>query len=235
MGLESIHVGIDIGQTHDPSAIVAAEVWTDEHTLTRYLVQHMERLRIGMSYPEQAQYIVKLLGAILRMLEVTRQKRLAELRKQVIETGEQIMSVPSIDLRVWVDITGVGRPVYEMITGAASKDPLVRSVEFKPITFRGGADFDRLKGLLGKAYLVSRLQALLQNQQVGIPPNHEEADAIKRELKDYAIKVRQDATAEYGALSTGQHDDLVTALGLCTLEDPNGSGRGSLRTFELAR
>jgi len=41
-----------------------------------------------------------------------------------------------------------------------------------------------------------------------------------RELQDYEIRIDPNANEQYGAFSTGAHDDLVTALGLATLEPP---------------
>jgi hypothetical protein len=72
---------------------------------------------------------------------------------------------------------------------------------------------------LGKAYLVSRLQALLQGGRLHLPKTPE-AEALGRELLDYEIKVSEDANDRYGAFKVGAHDDLVTALGLATQVDP---------------
>ena len=72
--------------------------------------------------------------------------------------------------------------------------------------------------LLGKAYLVSQLQVLLQHHQIHLPETSE-ARALAQELLDYEIRVDEDANTRYGAFRTGTHDDLVTALGL-TLEYP---------------
>ncbi len=71
---------------------------------------------------------------------------------------------------------------------------------------------------LGKGYLVSRLQALLQTDRLKLPQTAE-ARQLARELLDYEIKVDQNANDHYGAFKTGAHDDLVTALGLATQLD----------------
>ena len=67
---------------------------------------------------------------------------------------------------------------------------------------------------IGKAYLVARLQMLLQNGRIHLPTNHPEAVAMRNELLEYEIKVDQNANDRYRAFRTGMHDDLVTALGL---------------------
>ncbi len=80
---------------------------------------------------------------------------------------------------------------------------------------------------VGKAYLVSRLQALFQTGRVKLPAGHPEAAAMSRELMGYEIRVDADATDRYGAFKTGAHDDLVTALGLAVIGEPARSGARS--------
>ena len=97
---------------------------------------------------------------------------------------------------------------------------------------------DRLNGRsgmqnmsVGKAYLVSRLQALFQTTRIQLPADYPEADAMVRELQDYEIRVTEDANDRYGAFKVGTHDDLVTALGLAVLCDPGGAGFGVIMGF----
>ena len=72
---------------------------------------------------------------------------------------------------------------------------------------------------LGKAWLVSRMQALFQGGRLHLPPGHREAETLTRELLDYEIRVDKNANDTYGAFKVGSHDDLVTALGLATQVD----------------
>jgi hypothetical protein len=74
---------------------------------------------------------------------------------------------------------------------------------------------------LGKAWLVSRLQVLLQAARVHLPRTPE-AEALAVELLDYEIRVNSDANDRYGAFKVGTHDDLVTALGLAVQKDHHG-------------
>jgi hypothetical protein len=84
---------------------------------------------------------------------------------------------------------------------------------------------------IGKAWLVSRLQVLLQSKRLHLPDS-DEARVLAKELQDYQIKVDQDANDKYGAFKVGTHDDLVTALGLACQEDAQlRRGGGS---FEVA-
>lgn len=100
----SFAVGIDIGQAHDPTAIcVASKVVTTTlnpahaayHKLPppRFEVSHLERLRLGMPYPQQVDHLEGLLS----------RSPLDRLRPRVL-----------------VDYTGVGRPVFDMFAGRRS-------------------------------------------------------------------------------------------------------------------
>ena len=74
---------------------------------------------------------------------------------------------------------------------------------------------------VGKAFLVSRLQALLQTGRIR-PPETEEARRLGEELADYEIRVNQKANLVAGAMRAGTHDDLVTALALAVLDENAG-------------
>jgi hypothetical protein len=78
---------------------------------------------------------------------------------------------------------------------------------------------------VGKAYLVSQLQALLQQGKVKLPDTAE-ARELAKELLDYEIGVSESANVTAGAFKTGRHDDLVTALGLAVLRDPRAQRAG---------
>lgn len=215
-----VNIGCDIGQLQDPTAIAVVEVsqkhdgrWrfgerqsvqVDEHgNLSRaydadpvvsdlYTVRHIERLPLGTPYPKVAIYIAEMLCSPILY------------RRRV---------------RVLIDVTGVGRPVYDDLRREISLRPEARDAHIKPITFAHGENYDRSKGRLGKAYLVSRLQSLLQNEAIEAPDT-QEVRATMEELRVYQIKVDQDGSDTYGAFKVGMHDDLATALGLGTLESP---------------
>src|SRR5258705_11534775 len=70
-------VGLDVGQSIDPSAVcalnhqvIAGSDWIQNdknQTMTqtkteRFLVRHLERLPLGMSYPRQIEHVANLLG-----------------------------------------------------------------------------------------------------------------------------------------------------------------------------
>lgn len=218
--LDPVCIGIDVGKIADPTAIAVAECnrqhdgrWrygtpvmahVDEKgnfvpakdaepiLTTEYFVRHIERLPIGTPYPAVA-------------------KRLAEMLCSPVFRHRKV--------RVLIDVTGVGRPVYDDLCIEASLHMESRDAWIKPITFVTGQRYNLATGSLGKAYLVSRLQSLLQGARVHAPDTSE-VRAMLEELRVYEIKVDQDGKDTYGAFKVGTHDDLATALGLGCLEDP---------------
>lgn len=215
----SVVIGLDVGQKSDPTAVCVAEQdarptgrtthsqrWHAEDTTgncgpectpemaAHYVVPYLSRLPIGTSYPDVA-------------------KRLVE-----IVAGVQARGVDRVELRI--DATGVGAPVVDIMRQAL----LFRSVQIVAVTFTHGDRFvrDGNAATLGKAFLVSRLQALLQTDRVHLPKT-DEARALAEELKVYEIRIDQDANDKYGAFKVGKHDDLVTALGLAVISEPRSN------------
>lgn len=218
--LNPVTVGIDVGQIKDPTTIAVCEVsqvdtgkirYTGNPTLGRhdpkgnwipptgaehvlrseYTVRHIKRLPLGTSYPDVAIHITGMLCSSLFA------KR---------------------DVRVLIDVTGVGRPVYDDLKREIALRPECKHIQLKPISFSHGEKYNRSTGTLGKAFLVSRLQSLLQGKRVH-GPDTPEMKATIEELRVYEIKVSDEGKDTYGA-SIGKHDDLATALGLSCLEDP---------------
>jgi hypothetical protein len=219
--LDPVCIGLDVGQIHDPSAICISEVMQKESGRFRYrepkgayfnkagdyvlmdlgadpvmrsewYVRSIKRLPIGMSYPNQAVYIAEMLCNPL---------------------------LANRHVRLLMDVTGVGKPVFDTLSDEIWNRKEARHVRLKPIKFTHGETYNQKTGSLGKAYLVSRLQSLLQNEQVH-GPDTSEMKATLEELKAYEIKVSKEGKDTYGAEGVGKHDDLATALALSCLENP---------------
>lgn len=217
-----ITIGVDVGQISDPTAIAVAEViqkhtgkyrYSSEQTLghldaqgqwvppqgvdpvmvSEYTIRSIRRLPLGTSYPDVALHLADLLC-------------------------NQLFARRNV--RMLLDVTGVGRPVYDDLRKEIGLRKEAREVLLKPISFVHGEKYNRSLGTLGKAYLVSRLQSLLQGGRVHAPDTAE-VKVMLEELRVYEIKVDNDGKDTYGA-SIGKHDDLATALALATLEDPFG-------------
>jgi len=188
----TVQIGVDIGQRRDPTAVCVAEL--DRRTVesrreVHFVVRHLDRLPLGTPYPEIA-------------------RRLGDITARVARrSGQQPVT--------YVDATGVGKPVVDILRERAHDTWIV------PVYFTYGDRRTESEGevKLGKAYLVSRLQSLLQTARVHLPATAE-ARALAEELLDYEIRVDENANDKYGAFRVGTHDDLVTALGLATQTEP---------------
>jgi hypothetical protein len=151
----AIAVGVDIGQKVDPTAIAVVEVQWREQGGRRedyHLVRFLERLALGTPYPAVAQRV---------------QMVVANIRRQV----------PGAGIQLYVDATGVGQPVVDLLKGAVP----VRAVYFT----HGDRRTEQQDGTLslGKAWLVSRLQALLQTGRI-LLPRTSEAQVLARIIHD---------------------------------------------------
>jgi len=193
-----VTLGVDIGQRRDPTAIVVVEhEWREgaggqQDLRAHHIARHLESLPLGTPYPDVAQ----------RVAEVVRGVEAAE---------------PGASPNLYVDATGVGTPVVDTLRAAGVDAKLI------PVYFTRGDRRTLVEGevRLGKAWLVSKLQTLLQSRLLHLPRTSE-AEILAQELLDYEIRVTEDANERYGAFRVGAHDDLVTALGLATQEDRGG-------------
>jgi hypothetical protein len=193
MVMPNVVIGVDIGQKVDPSAVCVCEPEereVDGRRSVHYVVRHLERLPLGTPYPGVAERVAAVVGGVRRNI------------------------TPGRGISTYVDSTGVGSPLVDLIKAAG--------VRCRPVFFTWGdrrLEQDDGSITLGKAWLVSRLQVLLQCGRV-LLPRTAEADALARELLDFEIKVDQDANEKYGSFKVGSHDDLVTALGLAVQDEP---------------
>ena len=190
----AVTVGVDIGQRRDPTAIAVVEQEERRDSEIHHMVRHLRRLPLGSPYPAVAERV----AAVVRGVHAA-------------TSGE----APTL----YVDATGVGTPIVDVLRAASVGD----LAQLVAVYFTHGdrRKVERGEVKLGKAWLVSRMQALLQSGLLHLPRTAE-AETLGKELLDYEIRVTEDANDRYGAFRVGAHDDLVTALGLATQEDRGG-------------
>jgi hypothetical protein len=188
-----VTIGADIGQRVDPTAIAVVETIEavgegeyDYQPLKHY-VRRLERLPLGTKYPAVA-------------------RRLCDIAAQ--------LQGPERDPWLLMDATGVGQPVVDLVVALMER----RGIECKVVacyfTHGDRLDWQGREARVGKAYLVSALQAALQQTRLLFPPTLRDARQLQDELLNYEIRVDQDANDKYGAFAVGAHDDEVTAVGL---------------------
>jgi hypothetical protein len=155
--------GVDLGQAQDPTAIVVLETevtkrvfedrhsgWLD-HTVERaeHRVRHAERLPLHLPYPDQVAHVRHLMIA---------------------------PQLPKKDTELVIDMSGVGRPVFEMF----ERDGL------KPIGVQITAGLEEVRNgaqvwNVAKVLLVSRLQAALHAGDLKFAVGLSEADAFRQD------------------------------------------------------
>jgi hypothetical protein len=230
--LAPISIGIDIGKIRDNTAISVAEVVrveTGQFRACKMVPAHMD-LKSGQFVPAKdaepvlrTRYIIQQIGRIALGTSYTK----------IAEKIVDMLLSPQFErrqIRAYIDVTGVGQAIFDMVRKelherASGVNGLtleqrerLKRVMLHPISFVHGQKYNRKLGTVGKSFLVSKMQARLQNDQVDLP-NTPEAVATCEELKVFKTTISQDGKDTYGA-ATGAHDDLAVALCLSCLEDP---------------
>ena len=201
-------IGVDVGQKVDPTAVAVVEhQWRGERKREgfddHYVVRHLERLPLMTPYPKVAERLGEIVGSV--------KSRRYQVRVPIAAGYHEIKEYAAAVV-LYVDATGVGQPVVDLLAASGAR-PIACYFTHGDRRLRESQQVS-----IGKAWLVSRLQALLQTDRIHLPETAE-ARVLAKELLDYEIKVDQDANDKYGAFKVGTHDDLVTALGLATQED----------------
>ncbi|MCP4548616.1 MAG: hypothetical protein GY835_19340, partial [bacterium] len=137
---------------------------------------------------------------------------------RVGEIATRVKARTDLYSTIFVNATGTGAPVIDLIAEQARDREIIWPVFFNYGDRRKEEWESELQVTLGKAYLVTRLQTLLQTDRLHLSRTSE-AEALAQELLDYEVKVDEHANERYGAFSVGTHDDLVMALGLAVQID----------------
>ncbi|QOY63562.1 hypothetical protein INQ40_04835 [Lysobacter sp. H21R4] len=186
-------VGVDLGQSVDPTAIAVVERQTARALVpplakvadkvpARFALRLLERIPLQTPYPDQADYVKAVLGRI----------------------PHTAGRVP-----VFLDFTGVGRPVFDIM-----RERRVPNVVPVTIGFAGDAGPNKAGGYyVPKLELISRVQSLLHRQVLDMPDKLPLVQAMRRELMDFRVTYSNSGNAQFGARQ-GSHDDLILALAL---------------------
>ncbi len=237
---QMITVGIDVGQLVDYSAIVICEaircvaydedveVQTDATTGTDTVVRRWRTVRlhhvlpsastVGYSVPEvETVYWVR----AHRRLELrTGYGYVANRVVEALTHPELLDAKRAGRIQARMDVTGVGRGVYETVKSKLAAHPHAKEIRLTPVTFTHGEQWTRKgwEATLGKGGMASRLAALVQPPpRIRVPGTITKWPDLVSELRSYQMRVAAATGLDtYGAMSPGAHDDLITALGLAT-------------------
>lgn len=178
-------VGVDLGQANDYSTVLVIRPNKDPEPT--YNLGHIERIPLQTRYPA----IVAHIGVII-----------AALRAQV----------PTSEVSLVVDYTGVGRPVADMLVDANLDCELVL------VTITGGDSVtigDLGERRVPKRDLASSIQRLLQEGRLIMPAEHPMTETLTTELTGFRVKINLRGHDSYGAgedWRSAPHDDLVLGL-----------------------
>lgn len=197
-------VAVDLGQSSDPTAISILEheigVLDSNSAYERHCgigdkpqvkadrinVKHLERLKLGLSYPVMIDYIIDLLG-----------------RAPLCGDGNKIRPAELV-----VDDSGVGRPVSDLM--------LDRGLRPIRVTITSGLEVKAVgldRWHVSKTQLISTVDAMLNDGRLRFAAALSEAPAMKDELRDFQRKLSAAGQSSYSARS-GQHDDLVLSVAI---------------------
>jgi hypothetical protein len=188
-----VNIGIDVGQVNDPTAVAAVMVYGPAQQLVAH-VKHLERLPLRTSYPD----VVRRVQGVL-----------FNLNNVLFAEG-----VASSKVSVLVDITGIGRAIYDMLREPQTLPAAVRLVA---VTLTGGAEGSRQGDdwKVPKQDFDSNLIRFSAERRLYLPAT-EEATQFQRELRAYQGRKTSPNRIETGARA-GSHDDLIIAVGLALL------------------
>jgi hypothetical protein len=150
-----VTIGVHFGQKREPTAVAVSEI--DERRVAgwwenHFLIRHLERLPVGTPYPLVARRVQSIVWRIKNR-----------------HRGTPLL---------YLDATGIGAPVVDLFR----KQPVQATIV--EVYFNQGdrrKAVDRLEVKLKKAFVVTRLQTLLQTNRVHLPES-EEARILFEEL-----------------------------------------------------
>jgi hypothetical protein len=182
-------VGLDLGAARDFSAICVLErIDTKVDYISvdrRYSVRHLQRIRLGTTYPEVVEIVGRLMKALPR------------------SAGQPAP-------RLVVDMGGVGRPVVDLLR-RASLNPI--PVTITGGRAEGGSDGSS-GYTVPKRNIVSALQVLFQSGKIKVSRDLVFAEDFIRELLEFKVKISQSGHDSYEAARESTHDDLVISCAL---------------------
>jgi hypothetical protein len=195
---ERYTVGVDLGQSHDPTAVCVVRR-IDDGPRPIFQVGHLERLPLNTSYLQIVSHVMR------------------QMARPPLAGKSELL----------VDMSGVGRPVFDLFCG--------RGITPIGVTITGGdaVTNDGPVWRVAKLILISRVQALLHSGQLKIHKALPDAPALVAELQEFRAEVTDTGYWKFGARS-GKHDDLVLALAIACWRAYGSDGQG-LGLFEYYR
>lgn len=180
------YISADLGQVNDYTAITIIERIT-KHAGNEYHLRHIERPERGTTYPKIAE----------RIHELFNSPELAQHNKYVV-----------------IDITGVGRPVWDIMKNSGYSHGFCHRLSGISITGGSNVTKDGAIYNVPKRDLVSALQVVFQNKELKIAKGIPNADVLISEMTNFRVKINTNGHDQYEAWREGVHDDIVLSAAM---------------------
>lgn len=208
-------VGVDLGQSHDPTAIAVIEIETRFHPRENsdhvdvdhvYNLRHLERLPLRTSYVQQVELVAE------------------RMARPPLAPAWNPWAQAEVGAELLVDFTGVGRAVFDIFHE--------RGVRAKGVTITAGTDVTReaTGWRVAKQVLVSTLQSQMHSGRLRIAATMPDAPAFVRELTDFRVTYTSAGNAVFNARQ-GAHDDMVLAVAIALWRAVERAGKGARSGF----
>jgi hypothetical protein len=198
-----LNIGIDLGQARDATALAAVDSYRADaepsgdarrpRRLKHHDLIHLEKLQPGLSYPAQVAAIVSIVDALA-------------------EGGRSPV--------LWVDATGVGRPVVDLLRRDCPYTLNAVTIGSGSEVVRHGSDIS-----VPKADLIGCLEVVLSTRRLLFAPDLPLAKDLDAELRAFSRELSATGRPLYEG-GRGSHDDLVLALALALWAAERGGGGG---------
>jgi hypothetical protein len=174
---------------------------------TLYRVQDFQQFPHGVPWRAQAVKVAALMAAV---------------RAQIIAAynphGFEPLTIPP--RKVYIDATGLGSPMMDMIREALKDHDETRDVLTYPVIFQHGQrEYKTDTHTVGKTHLFRRLTALMATGRLELPAHHPLTPLLKREIAAFRFTIDRDGHETMGA-EASEHDDVLTSLALSVMIDP---------------
>lgn len=179
---------LDLGQAHDPSALIVLEK-AEEIVPAPYNLRHVQRFPLRVAYPDIVNYVAGFLS-------------LPQL------TGQSVLLL---------DATGVGAPVVDMFKEKFKQLSLPVKLYPITITGgkQVGRDArDPRHFHVPKRDLATAVKVMLDGFRLRIDQALPQRRLLQRELENFKVKITAAANDTYEAWREGDHDDLVLAIAM---------------------
>ena len=214
-------VGLDVGQSQDPTAIAVVEVavWLSEAWAFELAAPASGWVWPGDLVPaqvDQARSLNQHRGRppdpplAVRHLE---RLPLGTPYPAVVERVQRLLATPPLRPETTVlivDKTGVGAPIVDLLKTPTFWPVACTITAGSTPTFEAGG----WEVHVPKRDLISSMAVLLENRRLKVADTLPEAATLVKELQAFRRRITPVGSDQYGSWREGQHDDLVLALAL---------------------